>query len=570
MSLEQDRPGGGGFLHRASRPSEVFTPEDLTEEHAHIARTVDAFWKNEVTPALPAIRRLEPGAARAVMRKAADLGLMGLAIPEEYGGMELDLPAMLVVAERVARDASYMVWEGGQTLLGTLPILYFGADEQKRRYLPKLARLEMLTAYALSETESGSDALAIRTRADLNGAGTHYVLNGQKMWVTNAGEADLFIVFARAGGERFTCFLVERASEGLAIGANERKMGLHGSSTAALYLDRVQVPVANVLGEVGRGHVVAFNILNLGRLKLGASTVGAAKDVLATSIRYAKSRRAFGSPIAEFGAIRHKLAEMAIRIYAAESIVWRTAGLIEDDARTAGWDAPGDAAIKLAAVRAAAAECSMVKVFGSEMLDYVVDEGVQIHGGYGYHQDYAVERAYRDARVNRIFEGTNEINRLLIPRIVLEDAAAAASDADAPPGDAERLVHAAKRLAVDGLAMARQAFPDTLASEQEVLMCLADILIDTYAMESTLLRARKIEASGRDSGAPAMAAVFLADAAGRIERTARTVATHMAGRANLDAQVESLERLARRAPLDAIAIRRRIAAHLIDNERYSV
>ncbi len=570
MSSDQDRPGGGGFLYRTSGPSDVFTPEDLPEEHAQIARTVDAFWENEVSPALPAIRRLEPGAARTVMRKAADLGLMALAIPEKYGGMELDLTAMLVVAERVARDASYMVWEGGQTLLGTLPILYFGAEEQKRRYLPKLARLEMLTAYALSESQSGSDALAVRTRADLNDAGTHYVLNGQKTWVTNAGEADLFIVFARAGGKRFTCFLVERESKGLTIGANEHKMGLDGSSTAALYLDDVHVPAENVLGEVGRGHVVAFNILNLGRLKLGASSVGAARDVLATSIRYAKGRRAFGSPISEFGAIRHKLAEAAIRIFAAESMVWRTAGLIEDGSRGAGWDAPGAAGIKLAAVRAAAAECSMVKVFGSETLDYVVDEGVQIHGGYGYHRDYAVERAYRDARVNRIFEGTNEINRLLIPRIVLRNAAAEESDSVAPDGNAERAVHAAKRLAVACIACTRQAFPETLESEQEVLMCLADVLIETYAMESSLLRARKIEAWGRSSEAPAMAAVFLADAAGRIVRAARTIAAHSGVRADLDAQAESLERLAHDPPSDAIALRRRIAARLIDHERYVV
>ena len=570
MRSEGGSSGGGSFLRIDVPPESVFTAEDLNEEQADIARTVDEFWTNEVEPALPAIHRLEPGAARKVLRKASDLGLMAISIPEKYGGMELDLTTALTIAEHVARDGSYMVWEGGQTTLGTLPLLYFGTEEQRQRYFPKLANLEMLAAYALSEAHAGSDALAARTRADLTPEGTHYILNGQKMWVTNGSEADLFIVFAKVGGEQFTCFLVERGFNGVTTGANEHKMGLRGSSTTALYLDNVRVPAGNVLGEVGRGHRVAFNILNLGRLKLGASAVGAAKNVLEISIGYAKQRQAFGSSISEFGAIQHKLAEMAIRIFAAESIVWRTAGTIETGLKAVGWDNPDAAAIKLAAIREHAIECSMVKVFGSEMLDYVVDEGVQIHGGYGYHEDYAVERAYRDSRINRIFEGTNEINRLLIPRMLLKSGIDTESELKAASNSAERLVQSAKRLALWCLNLARKAYADTLDTEQELLMHLADILIETYTMESALVRARKIEKSGRQSHAPDMAVVYLLDAMDRAELSARSIAGRCSGSGTLETDMNTIQQLTAHLPMDTIALRRRIASGLIDRERYFV
>jgi alkylation response protein AidB-like acyl-CoA dehydrogenase len=563
-------PCGCRFLTQVSGPEEAFTAEDLSEEQKAVAAMVDQFWASEVEPALPSIRALEPGAARRVLRKAAGLGLMAISIPERYGGLALGLTTSLVIAEHVARDASYMVWEGGHTMLGTLPLLYFGTREQQERYFPKLANLDMLAAYALSEAHAGSDALAVKTRADLNPGGTHYVLNGQKMWITNGSEADLFIVFARVGGEHFTCFLVERRFPGVTTGVNEHKMGLRGSSTTPLYLDEVPVPVENVLGEVGRGHVVAFNILNLGRLKLGASAVGAAKDILQISIRYAKQRRAFGSPIAEFGAIRHKLAEMAIRIFATESIVWRTAGMIEQRSGGIGWEDPDAATVRLGAIREFAVECSIVKVFGSEMLDYVVDEGVQIHGGYGYHEDYAVERAYRDARINRIFEGTNEINRLLIPRMLLKRGIAAEGLPHAAGAGLDRLVSGARAVGRWCLETARRVFAEGLDQEQELLMHLADILIELYAIESVLLRARKMRATGAESDASGIATVFLCDAISRIESSRRHVVLRCNEGGQVGAQLNFIRECASSMEVDTISLRRDIARKLVDHERYVV
>src|ERR1035441_4256735 len=414
---------GTAFLIEESAPQDVFTPEDLSEVHLAIGRMVDEFWANEVEPNLPAIREKKPGLALSVLRKSAELGLTGMTIPEEYGGMAMDLPSLMVAAEHMGRDGSYLGWHSVHTGLGTLPIVFFGTEQQKQKYLPKLATVEMLAAYALTEPLAGSDALAARTRADLSADGKHYMLNGQKMWITNGGAADLFTVFAKVGGEKFTAFLVERNFPGVSSGAEEHKMGITGSSTTAVYLDNVPVPVENVLGEIGRGHVIAFNILNIGRLKLGPAMVGAAKNVLAICIKYAKQRKAFGSTISEFGAIQHKLAEMAIRIFVAESMTWRVVGLIENQMHGTSPESAKGPTQELKAIEEFAAECSMVKVYAAEMLDYVVDEGVQIHGGYGYHQDYVVERAYRDSRINRLFEGTSEINRLVITGMPLKRAA---------------------------------------------------------------------------------------------------------------------------------------------------
>jgi alkylation response protein AidB-like acyl-CoA dehydrogenase len=553
---------GGSFLIEEREPGCVFTAEDLSPEHLAMARTADEFWANEVAPNLDAIQHQEPGVAVHALRKSAELGLTSIAIPEAYGGLELDLASAMVVAEHVARDGSYAAWHGAHTGIGTLPLVFFGTEEQKRKYLPKLATAEMIAAYALTEPHAGSDALAARTRADLSADGTHYVLTGQKMWITNGGAADLFTVFAKIGGEKFTAFLVERAFGGVTSGAEEKKMGIKGSSTTAVYLDNVRVPVENVLGEIGRGHIIAFNILNIGRLKLGPFALGGAKSVLAVSLKYAKERTAFGSPIAEFGAIQHKLAEMAIRIFATESMVWRTVGLI----------APEES---LKTIEEYAVECSIVKVYASEMLDYVADEGVQIHGGYGYHQDYAVERAYCDSRINRIFEGTNEINRLLITGMLLKRAArgqlglAAAAQKvlgqaigmPAAEGDAI-LVSNAKNIALLAMGIAYQKFALELEKQQEVLMSIADIVIEVFAMESALLRVAK-NGAGRE-----LCAVFLRDAMSRVEFAARNVLAASSEGDSLRTNLAMLRRFVKYDPVDAVAIRRAIARRLLASERY--
>src|SRR5580698_4853985 len=365
---------GGGFLIEPTLPEQLFSPEDFTDEHRAIARTTEEFWVKEIAPNVDAIQHQEPGVAVAVLRKAGELGLTSVHLPEKYGGMEMDLVSTMLVAEGIAKDGSYAAWHGGQSGIGALPLLLFGTEEQKQRYLPRVATAELVAAYALSEPQAGSDALAARTRADLSADGKHYILNGQKMWITNGGAADLYTIFAKVGGEKFTAFLVERKYPGVQPGAEERKMGIKGSSTTAIYLDNVHVPVENVLGEIGRGHIIAFNILNLGRLKLGPFAIGGSKEVLRQSLKYAKDRKAFGKSISEFGMIQHKLAEMAIRIYAAESTSWRVVGLIENELEGFSWKNPGAAQAMLKAVEEFAAECSYIKIFASEMLDYVTDE----------------------------------------------------------------------------------------------------------------------------------------------------------------------------------------------------
>jgi alkylation response protein AidB-like acyl-CoA dehydrogenase len=575
---------GTAFLLEESTPQDVLTPEDLSEEHLAIAHMVDEFWANEVEPNLPAIREKKSGLALAVLRKSVDLGLTAMAIPEEYGGMAMDLPSLMVTAERLGRDGSYAGWHSAHTGIGTLPIVYFGTEAQKKKYLPKLAKVEMLAAYALTEPLAGSDALAARTRADLSPDGKHYILNGQKMWITNGGAADLFTVFAKVGGEKFTAFLVERSFPGVSSGAEEHKMGITGSSTTAVYLDNVPVPVENVLGEIGRGHVIAFNILNIGRLKLGPASIGVAKNVLAICLKYAKQRKAFGSSIAEFGAIQHKLAEMAIRIYATESMIWRVVGFIENQIRAGSHKGPDHTALELKAIEEFAAECSMVKVYAAEMLDYVVDEGVQIHGGYGYHKDYAVERAYRDARINRLFEGTSEINRLVITGMPLKRAAkgllplleAARAVADEPyapgesSGDAEMdLVRNAKKIALLTLGVAHQRHGAQLEQQQEIIMNISDIVMEVLAMESSLLRRRKMAAE-RGTNAADSCAVYLRDALIRIELASRTVMSASAEGEELRQKLFRLRTCAGHDPVNAIALRRRIAARLLANECYTI
>ena len=581
---------GGGFLLSAADPAQVFTPEDFSAEHHAIAAATDEFFDKEVAPNLEAILNQDKAAAIGVLRKSAELGLTAVLVPEEYGGMELDLVSAMVVAEHLGKDGSYGGWHGAHSGIGTMPLLLFGTPEQKSRYLPRLVKAEMVGAYCLSESQAGSDALAIKTRADLDAGGTHYVLNGQKMWITNGGGADLYTVFAKVNGEQFTAFLVERAWPGVSTGAEEKKMGIKGSSTTAVYLDNVRVPVENVLGDIGRGHIIAFNILNLGRLKLGPGLAGACKHVLAACLKYAGERIAFGKPIAEFGLIQHKLAEMAIRTFATETISYRVTGMIEQRLAEFSWQRPGAAQTMMSAIEEFAAECSYVKVFASEALAYVADEGVQIHGGHGYHQDYLVERVYRDARINRIFEGTNEINRMLATGMLIKRAqrgrlplveavrslqaevmsppALGADAAGGPLAGELQMAANAKKIALFCLGAAYQKYRDGLENQQEILAGITDIAMNAFAMESICARTVKLAAAGGGEMASAMAAVFARQAMGEIELAARSILAATAEGDALRMNLTVLKRFTRFEPVDVIQLRRKIARRLLDAGRY--
>ncbi|MBZ5634309.1 MAG: acyl-CoA dehydrogenase family protein [Acidobacteriia bacterium] len=551
-------PFGGSFLLDA--PPDVFTPEDFTAEHRAIAKATDDFWTREVEPNLEAIQNQDFAVLKRTLRRSAELGLIGVLLPERYGGMELDLVSSMIVAEGIGPDGSYAACHGGQAGIGALPVFYFGTEEQKQRYLPRLASAELIAAYALTEPQAGSDALAARTRADLSPDGTHYVLNGQKMWITNGGIADLYTVFAKVGGEKFTAFLVERAWAGVSPGAEEKKMGLKGSSTTAVFFDHVKVPVENVLGEIGRGHIIAFNILNIGRLSLAVSAHGKCRSVLAGAIRYAQERRAFGKSISEFGLIQHKLAEMAIRMYVNESMAYRLIGHIQDS---------GQPLMK--AGEEFAAECSFLKIFGSETLDYVVDEALQIHGGYGYHQDYPVERAYRDARINRIFEGTNEINRLLATGMLLRRAKKGALPlagalknlSTTATGD---VVKNAKKVGLFLLAVASKQFGDSIEDQQEVVAGITDVLMNAFALESATARARK---TGKDNAAD-MTAVFADETMENIKASAKTVLAACSEGDALRTNLALLRGLTAYELVNSIALRRKIAGRLLQAGKYVV
>jgi len=574
---------GGAWLIDEADESGVLTPERLSEEHRLIERTADEFIANEVVPAIERLEAKDWSLARSLVRRAGELGLLGTDVPEALGGVELDKAAALVVGESVGRCASFATTFGAQTGLAVTPLLCFGSDEQKRRYVPRLVAGEMVGAYALSESGSGSDALSARARAARQPDGS-FLLNGEKMWITNGGFADVFIVFAKVvdGTEdgQFTAFIVERGFPGVGSGNEEHKMGLHGSSTTPLILHDARVPAENVLGEVGKGHKVAFNVLNYGRFKLGAMCSGGAQGVIAQAAAYAAERKQFGQPIASFGAIRQKLAEMVVREYAVEAMLYRTAGLIDSTLQGSH-----SSEAVLAALEEFAIEASILKVASSEMIDFVVDENVQIHGGNGFVNDYPAEGHYRDARVNRIFEGTNEINRLLIPGMLAKRAAkgglpliAAARrlqdeiltpSMPAPASDvlldgARSAVVNMKKVGLMILGTAMQTYGTKLADEQEVLTRAADVIMDVFAAESAVIRAGI-------AGGPlheAAACVFVNDAAGRVELAARDGLAAMAEGDTLRTLLAALKRLMKVTPVNTVALRRRIADAVAERRVY--
>ena len=577
---------GGSFLIEERRPEEIFTPEDFTEEHRQIARTTDEFFANEVLPHLERIEQKDFTLLRQLLGKAGELGLLSIDAPEKYGGMELDTVSSVLVAEHISKNGSFGASFGAHSGIGTSPIVFFGTEAQKAKYLPRLARAELIGAYALSEAHAGSDALAARCRAELSADGNSYVLNGEKMWITNGGFADLFTVFAKVDGEKFTAFLVENSFSGVTPGPEEKKMGIHGSSTTPLILTDCPVPAENVLYEVGRGHVVAFNILNIGRLKLGAACVGGSKVLLQHAARYANQRQAFGKAIAEFGLIQQKLAEMAIRTFATESILYRTAGMI-DALQAESEREASDSARK--AIEEFAVECAINKVYGTETLDYVVDEAVQIFGGYGYHYDYPPERAYRDARINRIFEGTNEINRLLVTGMLLKRAlggrlalipAAQQLQSEVLSGSAASAdaVGNIKKIALFTAGVAYQKYLAALAEQQEVVAGVSNIIMEAFAAETAQLRTSKLRArktnagssQGRSEQAEQITAVLLYDSMNRAEAEAKTVLAACAEGDTLRTHLAVLRRFARQEPLDTIALRRRIARRILEAEKYIV
>jgi alkylation response protein AidB-like acyl-CoA dehydrogenase len=591
-TLNKTAAKGGGFLLEAVAPSEVFVPADLTDDQKLIGQTAEEFVTKEVMPLVKDLENKKAGLMAQMVRKGGEVGLMGGGVPEEYGGAGLDKIATTVLTEKLSIYGGFAVTHGAHAGIGTLPIVYFGTEAQKKKYLPKLATAETIGAYCLSEPQAGSDAQNSLTRAELNKEGTHYVLNGQKMWITNGGFADVYVVFAKVDGEKFTAFIVERGFPGIKPGNEEHKMGIHGSSTTPIFLENCLVPKENVLHEIGRGHIVAFNILNAGRFTLGASAVGGAKHVLQTASKYAKERKAFGKQIGDFGLMKEKLAEMAIQIFAVESMVYRSAGNIENAMSAAGASGGDKIQSTMKVLEEYAIESSIAKVYGSEMLDFVVDEGVQIFGGYGFHEDYPVCRAYRDSRINRIFEGTNEINRMLIIQMLMKRAMggqlalipaamkladeilAGPSFEDAPEGvlAAEaRVVANAKKMFLQAAGGAVQKFREKLADEQELIGALSNMVMEIYAMESCVLRAQKAAAAKGESAASVMldaARVFVADAAERVDHEARRAIAAVQEGDMLTTQMAVLKRFGKRGAIDTIGARRRVAAAVQAQDRY--
>jgi alkylation response protein AidB-like acyl-CoA dehydrogenase len=591
---------GGSFLLETRTPEEVFTPEDLNEEQRQIASTAAQFARDEILPAAEAIEAKAPGALRAVLVKAAELGFSGVDIPEEYGGAGMDKVSSTLVSDHLSVLASFSTAFGAQAGIGTLPLVWYGTEEQKRSYLPKLAGGEWIAAYSLSEASSGSDAMNVRTRAVLSDDGTCYTLNGEKMWTTNCGIADLFTVFAKivdtaTGTEKFSAFLVERSSAGLTVGAEEHKLGIRGSSTCPLVFSDCRIPAANLLGEAGKGHHIAFNVLNVGRFKLGVACIGGARHALAHMIRYAKERTAFGKPISEFGLIQRKISVSAARLFAAESMAYRTVGMIDASLAQMSEELAHSPRETQRRIEEYAVECSILKVYGSEMLSTVTDELVATMGGYGYVEHYPAERYYRDARINRIFEGTNEINRLIITGWLLKRAVKGQlpllgaikklmDEVTQPPSfdlgsdtgdllarEAEVLA-AAKKIVLFAAGVASQRFMAALEEQQEVMADLADMIAQVYALESALLRSRKLAAAGKSSAevAAAMTGLLAEETMSLAEQATRRVLAACAEGDLLRTQLAILRRLARYTPADTVRLSRAVARQAIQLERYPV
>ena len=585
---------GGGFLLEERQTAEVFTPEDFTEQHQMIGQTTEEFAVNEILPNAEKIEHKDFSVSRDLLKKAGELGLSAVEIPEAYGGLEMDKITAAVIAYHMAKYAGFATTWGAHSGIGMLPIVYFGTEQQKQKYLPRLAAGEIVGAYALSEASSGSDAMNCRARAELSADGKHYILNGEKMWITNAGFADLFTVFAKIGGEKFSAFLVEKTFPGFSVGAEEHKMGIRGSSTCPIILNDCKVPVENLLGEIGKGATIAFNILNIGRFKLGAMCLGGARVSLEHAVGYAKQRKAFGKTIGDFGLVREKIANMATLIYVGESLVFRTVGMMDALLSEIDKTSPDAAKETRKAIEEYAVECSILKVWGSEMVDYVVDETMQIFAGYGFVEEYPAERAYRDSRINRIFEGTNEINRLIITGFLLKRAMSGqlaltpaikklmdevlsgpsmGDEIEGPLAEERKLVGQAKKLGLFAAGAATQKYMTAIQDQQEVMGAIADMTIEIYAMESAVLRTQKlVELKGEAAAALpiAMTRVYMTQALEKVESAAKKVIADVAEGDMLRTQLAIVRRLAKHEPFNTIALRQQVAQKTIEAGKYSL
>jgi alkylation response protein AidB-like acyl-CoA dehydrogenase len=582
---------GGSFLIESRNPADVFIPEDQTEEQRQMAATVAQFARDEILTRAADIEAKKPEVLAGLLRKAAELGFTAVDIPEEYGGLGMDKTTSTIITDHMSVLASFSTAFGAHIGIATLPLVWYGTEEQKKRYLPKIASAEWIGAYALSEATSGSDAMNIRTRAVLSADGTTYTLNGEKMWITNGGIAGLYTVFAKVDGEKFSAFLIERDTPGLTVGAEEHKMGIRGSSTCPLVLQDCKIPAANLLGEAGKGHHIAFNVLNMGRLKLAVACIGGARHALAHLVRYARERKAFGRAIAEFGLIQRKIADSATRLYAAESMAYRTVGMIDASLAQLGNESNRSAREVQKLIEEYAVECSILKVYGSEMMTLLADELVATMGGYGYVEEYPAERLYRDARINRIFEGTNEINRMIITGWLMKRAMAgelprlaaikslmdevmqppsfdSAEDAVEALSREAGVLAAVKKIALFAAGVASQRYMTALQDQQEIMADLADIISQVFALESALLRARKLAASAKSTAAASMTSLLADESMALAEQCARRVLAASAEGDELRTQLAILRRLARFVPQNAVELSRSIAQQCIQAERY--